>query len=341
MLGLTFICCLLLLSFNEGGFIISNPLTSIFDQLYRPNPLRTNEVINLSDETSRKTFGESLVINLTVIITSIIHAMLNNCFDYEHFPFEKQQNSGLTKKAGLYAVLNKKTKKLYIGCTTNLAQRKGDHYRNLNDPDSRREKLSPAFLAERETSEITDFYFVPLLVIENPEQLEVNNQRLLKFLENYVENILLEDFLNRPPEKLFGFSPTDVFLNVTAVGRFVTQVKTARSPESGEASSPISYENYAWESKSAAGHWFGVARKLINSKIAKGTIFELTKEEYERFTGTKISNDKARLISKVSLTGKDAQLNADPQQAEDRERFTVQLFPTVAKKRYPNSTYRE
>jgi len=222
-----------------------------------------NEVVDLSSDETAQTAGASIVKMATPVIDNIISMVSENKFDYSKFPLEKQQNSGLTKKIGLYLLINSKTKRIYLGSASNLSQRKGDHHRCLNDPIRAASKLAVSIRDDLNIGESTDFFFVPLLIINNiyggsAMEKQTSNQKVSNFLDTYVEGPLLTNYLASKPS---------IFYNVKTVGAFETGNTFGGSPTSGSPSQPVTYGDYAWESVSAAAKSFNVDTKLIRTKI--------------------------------------------------------------------------
>lgn len=101
----------------------------------------------------------SLIQTAKLQILDILDQMKKDIFDFQNFSFEKQRRSGLTNLAGLYCILNKKEKKVYLGGTSDLAQRKGEH--NLS---RKGKKKWPTELRKAvESGSPDDFYFVPIV----------------------------------------------------------------------------------------------------------------------------------------------------------------------------------
>nr|CAA79653.1 unknown [Chlamydomonas reinhardtii] len=148
-----------------------------FGQLSFHQPFIYNEVVDLSSDKTTQTAGESIVKVLTPIIDNIISAVLENKFDYSNFLITKQQASGLTNRIGLYLLINSKTKRIYLGGASDLAQRKGDHHRCLNDPDRAARKLATSMRDDLKVSQSTDFFFVPLLIINNISGVSITDKK--------------------------------------------------------------------------------------------------------------------------------------------------------------------
>ena len=86
----------------------------------------------------------------------------------------------------------------------------------------------------------SDFHFVPILIFQkvagNANEQTIN-QQIASFLDNDVENPMLNDLLQSPFKK--------ILYNVKTVGCFQAGNTFGGSPNSGSTASPIMYENYA------------------------------------------------------------------------------------------------
>jgi hypothetical protein len=109
------------------------------------------------------------------------------------------------------------------------------------------------------------------------------NQQVSKFLEDYVESILLIHYLS---SNLKG-----VFYNQKVVGAFEKGNLYGGSPKSGKPSQAVCFQNYAWESESAAASSFDVDKKLLRTKIDNGfiNIAKSLKMSLKIFLGLKFS----------------------------------------------------
>lgn len=289
-------------------------------------PQQYSSTVDLTNLQSKQSSGKQIVDFIKPTISSVVEAVKSNNFDYSEFSFSKQQNSGLTGKSGLYLIINSKTKGVYLGGAADLAQRKGDHWRNFKNP-ARDAKLANYFKKDLTLGQPQDFVFVPLLILTSSQITGCStintsfNQEVSNFLDTFVEGPLIEDFLQTLP---------DTFYNVKSVGPFTQGNKFGGSPNSGKPSEAVAYESkstnnsqrYAWESVSAAAKTFGVDRKLIRTKRDSGKMVKLTQAEFDAFTGIKISNAEA--IS--YFANKPAVL----------AQLLSELFPNVAKKKASN-----
>lgn len=250
-----------------------------------------NENIDLSTVESCDKAAKSLLDIIKPHINKIIASILQGTFDYTKFTFARTVGSGLTNMGGLYLVINKATKKFYLGGASNLAQRKGEHKAALKNPKKPKVKLSYTFKEEVFLGN-SDFYFVPLLifkadtVIVNTANKSTKNQQIAQFLDQYVEKPLLEGYLSSNLQSNF--------LNVKTVGRFEIGNTFGGAPNSGQPNKAVFYGNYAWESITAAALTFNVAPRSIRFSIEKNKIQRLTEEEFNLFPYVKISKDEAK-----------------------------------------------
>ena len=191
---------------------------------------------------------------------------------------------------GLYLIINKTTKRFYLGGASNLAQRKGEHRQALYDPNQTK-KLSLLF-KEEVTNGNSDFYFVPLLifntttVVVDPTNENTQNKQVALFLDQFIEKSLLENYLNSSLQ--FNF------LNVKTIGRFEIGNTFGGAPNSGSPNQAVSCGNYAWETISAAASTFSVDRRSIRLAIQKNNMQQLTEEEFNLFPHVKISKSEAK-----------------------------------------------
>ena len=99
-------------------------MTTFFEQYLDPVNLNTN----------RDTVAEYLISIAKIKIDLILDQIKEETFDYYPHSFQRDPKSQLTKVSGIYLIVNQKTKKVYIGSTNNLSQRKGEHKKGLNSP---------------------------------------------------------------------------------------------------------------------------------------------------------------------------------------------------------------
>lgn len=256
----------------------------------------------LIDFKNPATSAANLVTDAQHLITLLLNAerhIQSNALNPNQFPFSALPNSGLSKKIGLYAIVNIKTQKMYLGVF--LSQRKGDHYRAFKNPakTSTRNRLSQPMLADLQSGSINDFCFVPILILNSTQVSNLStgntlNQQVNDFLDKQVEQPLLNTLLASNASNIY---------NTRAVGAFVAGNKAGGSPASGSPNVPFSYtlnygqnppREYAWESVSAGAKCFCVTTKAVrfardNAKKVK----EITTTDFDSFKGTKITNINA------------------------------------------------
>jgi len=284
------------------------------------NTQNFSSLIDLSSEESKEIAGSALVDAARPFIDSVMAAVQSNTFDYSSYTFGRTQNSGLTNKSGLYLIINRKTKRVYLGGTANLAQRKGEHNLTLTNQD-RITKLQSGMRKDLEIGTAEDFYFVPIIIFTAANVLIAEssvgqkensyNQQVASFLDSYAEKPLLEAYLISDLKQ--------VFYNEKTVGTFEKGNTFGGSPNSGQPAKAIRYKNYAWDSVTAASNTFGVDRRLIREKRDQGLMSAITKEEFNNFAGAKITNANALEFFK------------DKQ--EEYSVLLAELFPNVTKKR--------
>lgn len=244
-----------------------------------------NQLIDLSTNLLISENAKLLYNIIKPLIENIIKEVLNKNFPFESFSFEKRKRN-LTKKAGFYLIINKRTSKFYLGSTSNLAQRKGEHKKNLTSP-IRNKKLSPTIRSELLEGDFTDFFFVPVLAFYANNVVVNENRNINKFLDEEVENLLLKDFISEDsPYKSY-------FYNLTTIGTFQNKNKMGGTPQSGALDKPLCFENFTWESVSAAAFSLMVDRKTIRNKCNNDIFKFITTDEFEKSQGIRITNLEA------------------------------------------------
>jgi hypothetical protein len=89
-------------------------------------PLVFAEKINLSSDQTKKEAGSKLRNLIQPVINSIVNEVMNDTFEYDPFSFEKNKRSKLTNRNGIYLIINKAKKRVYLGSSSDLARRKSD-----------------------------------------------------------------------------------------------------------------------------------------------------------------------------------------------------------------------
>lgn len=255
------------------------------------------EIQNSVDLQTKEKFTKNIYKTVETKIFQIFEQMQNNTFPFDLYSFRKNPISGLTGIPGIYVFLNKKTKKLYLGSTGNLSQRKGEHSRDLSN-ENPKYKLLKVFVEDLQSGNNTDFVFVPLLgfqissisVKQTDENIDRNQFFLSKktfqtFLEFEIETPLLEYFLSSEFQEFF--------YNKKTTGTFLPNNQFGGSPQSGSASKSVKFENYAWESISSAAKTFKKDRKLIRNRVNQNGFSMISDEEFRNFSGLKIFNHQA------------------------------------------------
>lgn len=122
--------------------------------------------IDFTSEHTKNLAAKQIFCFIKPIIDTIIDNVRNNNFNYSNYSFKRNPTSGLTNKSGLYLIINKRTKRFYLGGTTNLAQRKGEHKQTLNNPNRIATRLSnKKMFKDLKEGEFQDFCFVPILIL--------------------------------------------------------------------------------------------------------------------------------------------------------------------------------
>lgn len=230
-------------------------------------------------------FIANLLISKTIEkLLIIIDQVKSETFNYDDYSFSKNKKSGLTKKAGIYVIINKRTKKIYLGGTGNLAQRKGEYRNNLTKVEPS-QKVYSSMREDLTKGNPNDFYFVPIvgfhqdLAIFTEKQESVKKQ-LSIFLDLKVEQVVLEQMLTN--ESLSGMY-AKMFYNQKTIGRFQEGNTYGGTPESGAENRALCFKDYAWESVSAAANSLKKDRKSIRNKRDKGVLKEISSEQYNNF----------------------------------------------------------
>jgi hypothetical protein len=194
---------------------------------------------------------------------------------------------GFTNIAGLYVLYSKTTKKIYIGFSYDLSQRKGEHansIKNLSDKESK------AIIADVKalSLNVSDFEFFVIKQVDsnladnitatgNPN---INAEaQISNFLEQ-VEHAILTDFFTDPliKQRLYNVKTTSEF----------TKGNPGGLPGKG-SSKPVAWNDFAWESKTKAESCFELGRKQIgkNAKDQKRGWRDVSKEEFDNWDPSK------------------------------------------------------
>lgn len=265
-------------------------------------PKKSTAIIDMQNPS---TAAKQLVAEARPLIAQLLDDIINSNLNSTQFPFASQQGSNLSKKMGLYAIVNTKTKKMYLGGTSDVSQRKGDHYRSFTKParSGTRNRLSQAMLDDLKSGNINDFCFVPILILDQTQVSNLSadmtqNQQVHNFFDKQVEVPLLNE--------LFISHPSNIY-NTRARGAFVAGNAAGGSPASGQPDAPFSYvlnngqnppTEYAWESVSAGARCFNVTTKAVRHAREKRQILKkMTTADFNTFKGTKITNANAAMFA--------------------------------------------
>ena len=257
--------------------------------IYKPHIYTGVLDINRSTPTST---AKPLIIIAKNLIDIAINEVLNDTFNYEKYPWGRVVGSNLTGKSGLYLIINKVKKRVYLGSTQDLSQRKGEHsfcFRNqeYNTRNDQRVRIPPKMREDSANGQVTDFHFVPLLIIATPDIQLGPELTISQFLDQHVESLLLTDYLSE------SHPHANLFYNSKTVGQFQTGQQVTRSPLSGQAKAAIAYRDIiAWSSVSLAADMLDVDRGTVRNRRTQGILNNLSSGEFDDFTGTKIKNSE-------------------------------------------------
>lgn len=217
--------------------------------------------LNLSSKEDRVIIADSFVQAAMEQVKRLRYLVSRGELSSDTYSFNKDLQSGLTNMAGLYIILNTKTKKIYLGSTSNLAQRKGEHNQSMNNP-ARRDKLPKGIQQDLVQESIQDFCFIPILAISQKKFSSLTKspaltKQIAAFLDLEVEARLLGSYLNEVSQDSI------TFYNEKTAGTFERGNTSGGSPQSGSPDKALKFENYAWESVSAAANSLGKDRKTI------------------------------------------------------------------------------
>lgn len=253
------------------------------------------ECISFSTETSVSTIACTMISITKKQVESIILSVLNSTFDFEAFSFANESR-GLTNVVGIYMIVNRRSKRVYLGGSVNLAQRRREYKSYLNNNTGKVYKTMRDDLLKGQAS---DFSFVPLVgfhrssvtggVVTNTSE-QANSKQLMSFLDLQVEQPLLEEYLSSTDPAQYA----SLFYNAKTIGVFTQGNVYGGSPLSGAKNKPLMFENYAWESVSAAANSLLKDRKSIRLQRDKGKLQEISLEQWNNFVGMKVTNANAR-----------------------------------------------
>lgn len=255
-----------------------------------------NEFVNLSSEIVQTQTVNNMVSIAQPLIIKVLADIHNNTesFPFEKYTFNKDFKSGLTNLCGLYLIVNKDSKKIYLGSSTNLALRKADYKRNFCNA----KRLLKVYESMREDLKNSNsFYFIPLLVFK-PSQVCFNHitnsenlNQIKTFFDLHLEKALLNFFLDEKS------SYKTLFYNKKNIGIFQQGNTYGGSLKSGQASpkgKPLSFKDlYAWDSVSAVANSLLIDRRSVRNLRNAGKLVEISISEFNLFTGTKITNSDA------------------------------------------------
>jgi hypothetical protein len=256
--------------------------------------------VNLSDAASAIQASRELCGIAMPLIQQIQEAIQAGTFAFDPWTFDRNPNSGLTNRVGLYLIVNRQSGRIYLGSSKNLALRKADYSRNLKQP----ERLYNSMQTDLRTHGRASFYFIPLVVFDITQVVPNNTTRpdsgeatvnqtnavqasaeaqVVDFLDQKVEATMLSHYLS--PACPFSA----LFYNTAIVGRFLPGNTRGGAPNSGTAPRGVAIGDVvAWESKVTWGDTLGRDRKLCDIKVKRGFMREITAQEFATFPGTRI-----------------------------------------------------
>lgn len=222
----------------------------------------------LSDLQNESIVFQDLVRKTALELKTAIDLVITSggVVSFPNYPFTRTKFTALTDKAGFYLIYCSKNKKFYLGSTTNLAQRKGEHGQALR----LKVKLVPKILIDitQQNLDITDFSFVILKQL-SPQLINEITQNCQKadnitFFLLMVEEMSLQDLVLDPrvPPLLYNSKTTSGFFKGNPGGSH------------GKGGSPkvcVGFKGFGWSSISNAAVALGVDRKTIRNHIENGS----------------------------------------------------------------------
>jgi len=183
--------------------------------------------------------------------------------------------TGSTGKMGFYMIYNQITQKYYIGSTSELSKRiayfNRDFREYFRDPNQRRPRLYASFIQDITANNCidSDFYFIPLFLLDKRHTTFKNLQDLPGFDSNDPYRCLLESIEFKAIEYFKqNLKYRDCMYNTAALGLFQIN-NTYRPDTSGSPKKAIAETQgpYAWESLSVCAKFLGIDRKTVRNKI--------------------------------------------------------------------------
>lgn len=258
---------------------------------YTHEPIVYNDMVDISDLDAKKKTGATLRALIKPVIDEIIEAVQNETFDFSPFGFTITLGSSLTEKGGLYLIVNDQTKRFYLGVSGSLAQRKGEYNSRLRQIKEKETRLPRGFREDALKHSVDSFYFIPLLFFSRlkvyaPDSKSEQSASLIvkDFLEEFVEQPILE--------ALMAEYNSDKLYNVKTSSTFEKGNTFGGAKGSGSPALALAFENYAWESRNLASQMLNFSRKQIKARVDDGDLRDLTKEEFENFSGIKFERKK-------------------------------------------------
>lgn len=202
-----------------------------------------------------------------------------------------KRSTGLWLTPGFYLVLNRKTKRILIGQTTNLSERRGD-YAKQTSTFPLAIQLSAQVRAEiRAGITVTkDFYFIPLVTIRGglaPSKID-------SVLKNVEDKLLIA----------IPLAEKELYYNRQGTV-FADKIDTAAKP--------IAFQTYRWESISAAQRYLTYATTTLKSWASLGVMNYPSVETYELFLENAPWEENARqkIVTDLKAAAEAAQTAAE------------------------------
>lgn len=251
--------------------------------------------ISFSAENNLLEIARTMISTTKKEVDMIISNVLKDSFDFDSFSLTTY-DVNFKNLVGLYLIVNRKSRKFYLGSSIDLAQRKREYRSYLN---TNSKKLYKTMREDRVTGQASDFYFVPLVGFHrtnvtgfiNASQQAINKS-LRTFLDFEVEEPLFVSYLD--PKAKYA----SLFYNKKTIGIFVKGNVEGGSFQSGLPNQPLMFENYAWESVSAAAKSLEKDRKSIRLQRNPGKFKAISIEEFQNFAEIRISNASASTFFK-------------------------------------------
>lgn len=145
-----------------------------------PSNFNSRQFIGTLNLNSTKQTEQAIATMISICkeqIETVLREMDQGIFPYSKYSLRRNSSSGLTSKAGIYLIVNKETKRFYIGGSYRLDLRKADYARGFREQDpgrvnagSGRNRVYNSMRPDLAAHGKGSFSFIPLLVI-SPQQI--------------------------------------------------------------------------------------------------------------------------------------------------------------------------